>query len=128
MKQSQWEVIYYEDDTGRCPVLDFLKTRTTREQAKFTAWVQQLTIKGPLLPRPYADLLRDGIHELRIKLSRDQVRSLYFFYHQNQIIMPHASVRRRTALLKTNRQFQKPKYGVLFGYVMSLLEKGETND
>ena len=98
MKQPQWEVIYYEDDSGACPVLDFLKTRTTREQAKFSAWVQQLTIKGPILPRPYADLLRNGIHELRIKLSRDQVRSLYFFYHQNQIIMTHCFIKKQSAV------------------------------
>ncbi len=30
---------------------------------------QLLEEKGPPLPRPYADLLTDGIHELRVKLS-----------------------------------------------------------
>jgi hypothetical protein len=34
---------------------------------------------GPTLPRPYADLLKDGIHELRIRLSGDHIRMLYFF-------------------------------------------------
>jgi len=35
--------------------------------------------QGPNLPRPYTDLLEDGIHELRIKLSGEQIRILYFF-------------------------------------------------
>jgi phage-related protein len=39
------------------------------------------------LKRPYADLLRDGIHELRIKITGTQVRILYFFCFQNIIIL-----------------------------------------
>ena len=45
---------------------------------------------GPILPRPYADLLEDGIHELRIKLSGDQVRMLYFFCYKDFIVLTHA--------------------------------------
>jgi len=39
------------------------------------------------LPRPYADLLEDGIHELRIKLTGTQVRILYFFCYRNTIVL-----------------------------------------
>lgn len=46
--------------------------------------------KGPTLPRPYADLLKEGIHELRIKLSGDQIRILYFFCYKDFIILTHA--------------------------------------
>ena len=42
---------------------------------------------APNLPRPYADLLEDGIHELRIKLKGTQVRILYFFCYQNIIVL-----------------------------------------
>jgi len=45
--------------------------------------------RGPDLPRPYADLLTDGIHELRLKLSGDQVRILYFFCYKEYIILTH---------------------------------------
>ncbi len=44
---------------------------------------------GPLLPRPYADVLRDGIHELRIKISNGQVRILYFFVFEDKIVLTH---------------------------------------
>ncbi|MCK5197088.1 MAG: type II toxin-antitoxin system RelE/ParE family toxin, partial [Spirochaetales bacterium] len=41
-------------------------------------------------PRPYADLLKDGIHELRIKLSGNQIRILYFFCYENFIILTNS--------------------------------------
>lgn len=42
---------------------------------------------GPTLPRPYADLLYDGIHELRLTLSGNQARVLYFFCYRKFIIL-----------------------------------------
>ncbi len=49
--------------------------------------------KGPNLPRPYADLLQEGIHELRVKLSGQQVRMLYFFCYRNYIVLTHALIK-----------------------------------
>jgi len=43
--------------------------------------------RGPNLPRPYADLLKDGIHELRVKLSGNQVRISYFFCWRDFIVL-----------------------------------------
>jgi hypothetical protein len=74
-----WKVIYYESADGRCPIMDFIESRKKENQAKVLALIKLLQEKGPNLPRPYADLLEDGIHELRIKLSGDQIRFLYFF-------------------------------------------------
>ena len=53
-------------------------------------WLEQLEEHGPMVPRPYADLLEDGIHELRFKLSGDQVRILYFFCYRDIIVLTHA--------------------------------------
>ena len=39
------------------------------------------------MPRPYADILEEGIHELRIKLTGTQTRILYFFCYQNIIVL-----------------------------------------
>jgi hypothetical protein len=52
-----WCLLYYETPEGECPLILGL-----------ISFLQQ---KGPTLPRPYADLLEDGIHELRIRLSGD---------------------------------------------------------
>ena len=54
------------------------------------AFIGLLEDRGPNLPRPYADLLEDGIHELRIKLTGTQVRILYFFCYQTIIVLTNA--------------------------------------
>jgi len=86
-----WHVIYYETDKGQCPVQDFIDSRhKKRDQAKLLAQIEALEQHGPTLPRPYADLLEDGVHELRIKLSGDQIRILYFFCFRDFIILTNA--------------------------------------
>jgi hypothetical protein len=87
---DKWTVIYYETTEGKCPVTDFIDSRSKRNQAKVLSLISFLEENGPTLPRPYADLLEDGIHELRIKLSGDQIRVLYFFCYKDFIILTHA--------------------------------------
>jgi hypothetical protein len=58
-----------------------------KERAKTLAFIGLLETNGPNLPRPYADLLKDGIHELRIKLAGTQTRILYFFCYRNIIVL-----------------------------------------
>ena len=88
--RTPWQVIYYETATGQCPVAEFIQSRSIRNQAKLLALLSFLEEQGPTLPRPYADLLADGIHELRLKLSGNQVRILYFFCYKEWIVLTHA--------------------------------------
>ena len=90
----RWHVVYYEDANGRCEVREFIAKRTRAEQAKAYALFAVLEERGPQLPRPYADLLKDGIHELRVKLKGDQVRVLYFFCYRDFIVLTHSFVKR----------------------------------
>ncbi len=82
-----WKVIYYEDNSGRSDVYEFIESRSIREKAKVIALLGILEEKGPQLPRPYADLLTDGIHELRIRLRSDRIRILYFFCFREFIVL-----------------------------------------
>ena len=84
-----WRVLYYETPEGTCSIRDFIDSRKVREQAKTLALISYLQDQGPALLRPYADLLEDGIHELRIKLSGDQFRVLYFFCYRRFIVLTH---------------------------------------
>jgi phage-related protein len=86
---SKFEIIYYEKSDGDCPVMKFIDSRDPRNQAKIMAYLDLLEKNGPLLPRPYADILVDGIHELRIKLSGEQIRILYFFIYKDFIVLTH---------------------------------------
>jgi len=92
-KPLKWHVIYYEDFKGCSEVFDFVEKGRDREKAKILALLAVLEEQGPQLPRPYADFLVDGIHELRIKLSGNQVRILYFFCYRDFIILTNIFVK-----------------------------------
>ncbi len=87
---KKWTLIYYTDENEKCPVEEFIRSRDKKNRAKIMSFLTLLEEKGPNLPRPYADLLKEGIHELRVKLSGDQIRILYFFIHKDNIILTHA--------------------------------------
>jgi len=90
VRSSRWHVVYYEDVHGHSEIFDFVDGRSDREKAKILALLVVLGEQGPQLPRPYADLLVDGIHELRVKLGGDQVRILYFFCYRDVIVLTNA--------------------------------------
>jgi phage-related protein len=84
---NEWHIYYYDRADGTSPVQDYINALPLRERAKTLAFIGLLETNGPNLPRPYADLLKDGIHELRIKLTGTQTRILYFFCYQNIIVL-----------------------------------------
>ena len=96
--KAKWPVLYYETAEGERPVEKFIDSRKDRDQAKIFSWLSLLEEHGPNLPRPYTDLLTDGIHELRVKLSGDQVRILYFFCYKDYIILTHAFRKQTSAI------------------------------
>lgn len=89
----EYEVLFYENKDGWCPMDNFLDTLTIKVRAKLEKWLEQLEIHGPNLPRPYADMLRDKIRELRLKFGSDQYRFLYFFLNK-KIIVTHGFVKK----------------------------------
>ena len=91
---TKWKIIYYEDENSNSEIYEFIENLRINEQAKLSGWLSVLQEKGPELPRPYSDLLEDGIHELRIKLKGNQVRILYFFCFKEYIILTHSFIKR----------------------------------
>ena len=100
-----WKVLYYTDKDNRCSIKEFIDSKDERNQAKIMAYLSILEERGPNLPRPYADLLKDGIHELRIKLSGNQTRVLYFFTNKQYIVLTHAFTKTSSAV--PPREIQK---------------------
>jgi len=88
MKQ-QWDVEFYSDEEGFCELETWILKQKESHRDKIIAWIDKLQEMGPLQPRPDADILTDGIHELRIKVAHNQVRILYFFVFQNRIDLTH---------------------------------------
>ena len=94
-------VIFYQDENGKVPVLKWLD-KLEREDPKGLLncldRIQQLASMGHELRRPLADILRDGIYELRASHRRVQYRILYFFHGRNIAIIAHAIVKEGSAV------------------------------
>ncbi|EOQ98289.1 Gp49-like PF05973 family protein [Leptospira wolbachii serovar Codice str. CDC] len=91
---TKWKILYFTEKENQPSEIEiFINSKDERNQAKIFAWLDKLAELGPNLPRPYADLLIDGIHELRIKLSGSQIRILYFFCYKYYIILTNQFVK-----------------------------------
>jgi phage-related protein len=73
-------VVFYRDDDGSVPVLDWLGGLPLKARLKCLTRIERLRELGYELQRPEADFLRDGVYELRISLNHIQYRILYAFH------------------------------------------------
>jgi phage-related protein len=85
-------VVFYQEEEGDAPVVEWLKElNETNSKAydKCRAALARLALLGHELRRPEADYLRDGIHELRVRLGSVNYRLLYFFHGQTISVIAH---------------------------------------
>ena len=57
--------------------------------------LERLHELGHELRRPEADLLRDGIYELRVALQGMNYRMLYFFHGREAVVVSHGIIKER---------------------------------
>jgi phage-related protein len=89
----QTKLLFFLDADGTAPVWEWLKdlrTRNPKAFAKCVVRVRRLVELGHELRRPEADLLQDGIYELRARLGTVNYRLLYFFHGRNVAVLAHA--------------------------------------
>jgi phage-related protein len=85
-----YSLVLYTTERGDSPIDEFLDGLDKKSRAKVAAHLSLLEEQGPNLKRPYADVVRGKIRELRIHHSSNQLRVLYFFYVYDQIVLLHA--------------------------------------
>ena len=73
-----YEIDYYKDEKGSCPVADFMDALDVKMRAKLFGRLELLEKYGPLLTMPYGRHLRKGIYELRAVFGSNITRLLYF--------------------------------------------------
>ena len=69
-------------------MLACLDRLSEKARAKCISRIERLAEMGHELKRPEADLLRDGIYELRARHGRVNYRILYFF-HEGSAVLAH---------------------------------------
>ena len=85
-----FNLVLFTTERGESPIDEFLDGLDKKSRAKVAAYLSLLEEEGPNLKRPYADVVRGKIRELRIHQSSNQYRVLYFFHVHDQIILVHA--------------------------------------
>ncbi len=86
------DVVFYREADGRVPVLDWLRElrrENRRAFARCVAKLRMLAMLGHELRRPHADVLRDGIRELRARQGRVHYRILYFPHGRDLVVLAH---------------------------------------
>src|SRR5277367_975902 len=87
------KVVFYKEDDGSVPVLDWLDSLQPKALDKCTVRIERLEEMGHELRRPEADFLRDGIYELRVGLQHVNYRMLYFFHGRTSAVISHGLVK-----------------------------------
>lgn len=93
------EVKLYRAEDGTIPLLDWLKKLQKSNPAAFKkcyTLIDLLERFGRELRRPRADLLRDGIYELRTEVRNVNYRLLYGFVGKDVALLSHGLTKERT--------------------------------
>ncbi len=86
------EVVLFAEEDGSCPLIEWLDRLPLKARLKCIVKIERLAEMGHELRRPEADILRDGIHELRAALERVHYRMLYFF-DQKKAVLSHGLIK-----------------------------------
>lgn len=91
---TEFEVIFYEEKNGDCPVEEFMNSLDVKMRAKMVGLLELLEEKGNQLREPYSKPIDDGIFEIRCKVGNNITRVLYFFYYEGKIVLTNGFVKK----------------------------------
>jgi phage-related protein len=122
------EVVFYRDDDGSVPVLQWLDELPLKARLKLVVRLERLRELGHELRRPEADFLRDGIHELRMSLNHVQYRILYAFHTETRDV-PKAEIRTaKTGSVKQSRGKQQLPRRTIAVLAHGIIKEGRVPD
>ena len=89
-----FEVEFYKQSDGQCPIKEFLNSLDIKLRAKILRTIELLEKNGNELREPYSKHLEEGIFELRVKQGSDIVRTLYFFVIGHKIVLTNGFMKK----------------------------------
>jgi phage-related protein len=93
-------VVFYKDREDNVPVLEWLDGLPARIQDKCVVKIERLRELGHELRRPEADLLRNGVYELRVGREGMNYRILYFFHGRVAAVLAHGLTKEQEVPVK----------------------------
>ena len=94
-------IIFYTTRRESSPIDDFLDGLDVKARAKVSAFIDLLAHEGHRLFRPYADVVRGKIRELRIPYRTNQYRILYFFFQKDFVVLLHGFAKKTQKIPET---------------------------
>ena len=104
-----YDVVFFEDESGKSPVEEFLLSADNKMRAKMVGLLEILGENGPELREPYSKAIGDGIFEIRCKLGNNNTRILYFFYVGKKIILTNGFVKKTQKTPKSEIELAKKR-------------------
>ncbi|MBI4585915.1 MAG: type II toxin-antitoxin system RelE/ParE family toxin [Planctomycetes bacterium] len=105
------EAIFYQEEDGTCPVLEFLKNEPQRVRQQARERIILLKERGHTARRPLVEYLGEGLYELRWHTQRVQYRILYFFHGQKAVVLSHALTKEdKIPLADRNRALRRKSF------------------
>ena len=110
-------LVLYREADGTVPLQQWLEDVPPKAAVKCVGLIKRLAAMGYEMRRPQADLLRDGIYELRIDLQGIHYRILYFFHGNTAVVVSHGLRKKRVvppieidrAIARRTRFFSNPE-------------------
>jgi len=93
------EVLFFKDDDGHSHVLDWLNSLRERDERAYLKCVELIALLkqfGHELRRPRADMLRDGVYELRTRVGNVNYRILYGFVGKDVALLAESLTKEKT--------------------------------
>lgn len=106
---ERYTCVFYETPSGKLPVEEFIKFLDKETQDKFIYKKELLEMFGPQLRDPHTDDIGDGIFELRFRGKEGQIRILFFFFYQKQIILVHGFVKKTAKIPEKEIEIAKQR-------------------
>ena len=89
-----WEIEYYETESGKCPVADFLLDLPIKQRVKAIRQIDLLGEKGTQLKEPHVKHIDGQLWELRIKFAKDIQRIFYFLAGDSKFVLLHGFIKK----------------------------------
>jgi phage-related protein len=81
---------YYDPDTKRVPVREYLADVPPKDRAKISKYIEFLRINNGVLDEPFTKHIREKIRELRVDFGKNRHRIFFFTFVGKNIIMLNA--------------------------------------